>query len=797
MYRKVPLARIKSSIDPYQGLAPLEVEAQRMLYGSNDILEYQENRYLAIAKDTIKDPMIWFLLGTSFLFALLKNYTQTVILLLATLPLIFMDAFLHWRTEASTQSLKESLVSFVKVLREAKELIITARDIVPGDLVIVSANQYFPADGILVEGKGLQVDESSLTGESFPAKKQILKQLDAVDSEIDLDDKYGEIVRSVAKSTESTTPLQKAIAHLVLTLIIVASIFCAILAMVRFYQGFGLIDAILSAAILAVAALPDEFPVVFTFFLGLGVYRLANKKALVQRGVSVENIGRVTTICSDKTGTITEGRFKLNELLPADAINAQRLLWLASLASRVESGDPLDQAILEEAKSSHLELPTGLKTFPFTETRKRETCIISLADGEYLTATKGSPETILTICSLNDSEMKFWRQKINELAAEGYKVIACAELLNNAVNLEKEPENGYQFSGLLTFVDPPRKEVFAAVKECLASGIHILMITGDHPETARSIAKSIGLGQGNPKVVLADTAEPYWENNDGQYFLGVDVIARAIPSQKLSVVTALQSINEIVAATGDGVNDVPALKAADIGIAMGERGTQSAREVSDIILLDDNFSSIVNAISEGRQLFTNLKLSFQYLLLIHIPFVISAAMVPLLGFPLLYYPIHIVFIELIIHPTCMLVFQDLPPSKKLSPVSHHAKIQLFSKRNLLGMAIIGVLSTFIVVASNLYINHYYHQEEYARSFAIAVLGFMSAGFTFALSDFKTLISRIVILGTLFFTVLLIELPGLSHYTQMTQLHIKDWLFISFLSLGIAGITRLLKVTVND
>ena len=510
------------------------------------------------------------------------------------------------------------------------------------------------------------------------------------------------------------------------------------------------------------------------------IYRLAKKKALVRRAVSVENIGRITCICSDKTGTITEGQFQVVRFLSPDVINNEKLLSIAAIASRTESGDLIDLAIFDEVNKEQLIIPARVSTFPFTEDRKRETSISRLNQNAYLIATKGAPETIFSICRLSVTDKEIWLKQVTELAYFGYKVIACAQMTLEELPTD-EPQSNYEFAGLIAFSDPPRKGVSEAINTCRASQIHVLMITGDHPETARAIAKEIGLGDGNPNVVLAEDVSSHLLNNKA-YLRSIDVIARAIPSQKLDIVSSLQSSGEIVAVTGDGVNDVPALKAADVGIAMGERGTQSAREAADIILLDDNFDSIVNAIAEGRQLFKNLQLSFKYLLLIHIPFVFSAAIIPLLGYQLIYFPIHIVFIELIIHPTAMLVFQDLPHSKTLAIAKQMKKIHFFTNKDWLKIVIIGSFATLVVILSFILTFHESSNIEHARAIALAELSFISAALTYGLSGFRTWTARIIILGTLTFALTLIQIPFISHFFSLTPLHLQDWLIVIVTSL---------------
>lgn len=816
MRRILPLSRIHGSLSTIQGLTTVEAKQLRIQYGQNDIIEVSTNRWLKLAKDTILDPMIWFLVGTSILFAILGNYYQTLILLLATIPLLGMDAFLHWRTQASTQSLSSQLAVAATVIRDGRPIKIPSVEIVPGDLIIMNPGEFFPADGIIVGGTHLQVEESALTGESLPITKQILTKLVATEQDsiaIDYDHwgfagtrlltgqallhviysgketLYGEIVSSAVKTTQAHTPLQKAIADLVLLLIVIATVICIILAAVRYYQGYGFIDAILSAAILAVAALPDEFPVVFTFFLGVGVYRLAQKKALVRRAVSVENIGRVTCICSDKTGTITEGRLQLVQILPAKGFDKKELLTIAAIASNTKSGDPLDLAVHKQINKEGVTIPNALTTFPFTEDRKRETAIISQNANKYLIATKGAPETILALTNLAEGPKQEYLDQIQQLAKEGCKIIACARLIQQS-RTHSEPIEDYEFAGLLAFRDPPRKEVYAAIQNCRQCNIKVLMITGDHPETARAISRQIGLGADAPIVMLANAVEIELKKCGPEVLKNIDVIARAIPSQKLKFVQALQTIGNIVAVTGDGVNDVPALKTADIGIAMGGRGTQSAREVAAIVLLDDNFDSIVNAISEGRQLFKNLKLSFKYLLMVHIPFVFSAAIIPLFGYPLLYYPIHIVWIELLIHPTCMLVFQELPASKKLEPAKPRSKIHFFYFRDWLGIVAIGIYTTLLVTLSYTLILKNGGNIEYARGLALAMLGFTSAALTLGLSGFRNLTSKIVTIATLTSTILLIQIPLFEQLLGLKSLSLKDWLVVSTSSVIITILTKI-------
>jgi P-type Ca2+ transporter type 2C len=798
MRRKVPLDRLEGLLDNERGLTAVEVAERGRLYGFNDIVEAPPDAWRELARDTVRDPMLWFLLGTAVLFAFLGDYAEALILACAIVPLIGMDAYLHRRTQASTRGLKSRLASTARVMRGTMLLEQPARDLLPGDLVEVGSGESFPADGLILAGENVQVDESILSGESLPISKQAYVPADGTESLVDgihwaaagtrlltgrarvriaytgADTLYGEIVRLALQGSHARTPLQAAIGRLVAILLVAALFMCIVLAAIRLYQGQGIVDALLSAVTLAVAAIPEEFPVVFTFFLGAGVYRLAKRLALVRRAVAVENIGRITCICSDKTGTMTEGRLVLAHRDAAEDVSAERLVDCAALASRADSGDPLDAAVMALLSSSSGEGYARVATFPFTEARRCESGVWRLPSGKYLVAMKGAPEIVLARTTLDDAQRHGWLTRVAEYAAGGHKVIGIAARdLDPAEWRGSEPEGGFDFQGLLAFEDPLREGVREAVQSCTDAGIRVIMITGDHPGTAETIAREAGLGKGHPKVIAMDALE-----NDPaatpDLLAGVDVVARAVPAQKLDLVKKLQERGEIVAVTGDGVNDVPALQAADIGIAMGERGTRSAREVAAIVLLDDNFRTIVGAIGEGRQLFRNLQLSFAYLLIVHIPLVLSAAIVPLSGYPLLYLPIHIVWLELLIHPTALLVFQDRPPSKGLARVTRGHDAGFYDARGWFVILLVGIVTTVATVRSYEHALGPGGDVEHARSIALAVLIIAAATATAVLSGFKNWAARIMVLAAALSLVLFVQVPGIASRVHLLPLHVEDW-----------------------
>lgn len=785
MRRSISDDRLDGVFRDSAGLGGADVRARRQRFGDNAIVQLQSNRWLGLAADTARDPMVWFLVATAILFAWLGDGVEAMVLAFAIIPLVGMDALLHWRTQASTEGLRQRLAQYAKVIRGGENLEIAAIELVPGDLVVLTAGDWAPADGLLEEAQALQADQSSLTGEAMPVAKRALERQIERGAPIEeahwlfagvrvltgsaklrivftgADTIYGQIVRSVHAERHDPTPIQRAISRLVTVLLAAALTACVMLALTRLAQGHGIIDALLSALTLGVAALPEEFPVVFTFFLGVGVFRLARRRALVRRAVAVENIGRVSTICSDKTGTLTEGRLSIAHILPASGYEDTRVIAIAANASRRESADPLDLAILEGGSRHDGQ---ALATFPFTEDRRRETAVTADANG-YVARVKGAPETILALSGLSQADAAHWLHQTQDLAASAHKVIACAEQHLTAWD-EAEPQGGYTFAGLIAFEDPIRDGAREAVEDARAAGIRVIMVTGDHTATARAVADALTIGEGSPVIIEGEALAAA----AADVIAAIDVVSRATPAQKLALVERLRARGEIVAVTGDGVNDAPALRAADVGIAMGQRGAQTSRDVASIVLLDDSFDTIVRAIAEGRQLFRNLRLAFAYLLMVHGPLVATAAIVPFLGEPLLYLPAHIVWLELIFHPTALLAFQELPADDG-GRIGAEARASFFDRAEWTSIAVIAGITAAAVFGFYQHVLAQGLGPVHARSAALALLVFSSAAIAAGLSRLRTGASMIVVGATIASVFVLIEIPVLADILHLAPLSI--------------------------
>jgi len=453
-------------------------------------------------------------------------------------------------------------------------------------------------------------------------------------------------------------------------------------------------------------------------------------------------------MCTDKTGTLTEGTLTLTHIHPVESISEDGLLKTALYASPSHD-DPLDQAILNVTRQRGIELQSPTQVFPFTEDRKRSTALVQQSDGTFQAFTKGAPEVILVQTDLNDHDRLIWTQVTQDWSREGHKVIACAThpMPSSTIIPTSEPEKNWTLSGLLAFEDPIREDVPASIEACKKMGVRILMLTGDHPDTAKAIARECGIPESN-------------------------VIARCTPMEKLKVVQELRARGEIVGVTGDGVNDAPALQAADVGFAMGSRGTQSAKEVASIILGDDHFETITHAIQEGRQLTQNLKLSFAYLLLFHFPFIFSAALVPLFDHPIVYLPIQIILLELVIHPTALFAFQN---AAQIHPPRQSAKtVFFFDRREAIRMTLSSVLLTLWISKP------WFENSEgvvldvhAARTHALFSLFVWSAALVLRLIKAKERTSQFTIFATLTAAVTFIQATPATDFLQLKAIPIQD------------------------
>jgi Ca2+-transporting ATPase len=732
--------------EPEQGLSTQEAAARLGRDGPNTLPAPNRNGVWDTAKEVIREPMFAMLIIGAALYLALGETGDGMLLLAAVVMVISLTLYHERRTDRALEALAELSTPRARVLREGREQKIPSHEVVVGDLVIVAEGERVPADAILRRSSHLAIDESLLTGESLPVtKKPSLEVVRLASSGTDEEHALysgtlvtaghglGEVVRTgihtelarigrtLSGISTGRTRLQDETQRVVRWLAVAAVMASALVAIVHALTRGGATYAWeeggLAGISMAMSMLPEEFPVVLAVFLALGAWRLSQVNVLTRQIAAVEALGAATVLCVDKTGTLTRNHMTLsrmtigsNELELAAAESLPEifavLLATALRASHPSAADPMDRALGEAARLFEIDGHTAwvpLKEFPLTAAKPIVTWIGREpgTDTQWACA-KGAPEAIAERCQLPPAAQAELHRQIASLGGGGLRVLGVARARLTADRAQRLDQLTFDFLGLVAFVDPLRPEVPTAVAECRAAGIRVVMITGDNPTTAIAIAREAGL----ERTATAATGRELETLDDSALLLKVretDVFARIRPEQKLRLVQALKSRGEVVAMTGDGVNDAPALKAADIGVAMGGRGTDVAREAADLVLLDDSFSSIVTGIRLGRRIYDNIRKASVFILAVHIP-IAGLSMIPVMTgyWPLLLLPVHIVFLEFIIDPACALVFEGerAEPDVMRRP-PRQADARLFSRKTVavgimqgLGM-LAGCLAVFL------------------------------------------------------------------------------------------------------
>lgn len=669
-----------------RGISSLQAKEKLKAHGFNELVSSRPKNIWRIAWEVMKEPMFILLICCGVLYMILGNYKEGIILLSTIFIIIGITFFQHRKTEKALEALKKLSSPRALVVRDGIEIRIPGREVVPGDLIIINEGDRIPADAVLLETTHLMVDESLLTGESVPVSKSIdltnnqlysstlITQGRGIAEVISTGNltEFGKIGASLEKIESTSTRLQKEMKTLIKYLLI-AGIFLSIAVVVLFYITRGnLLQSILNGLAASMAILPEEFPVVLTVFLALGAWRLSKINVLTRKPTAIETLGSATVLCTDKTGTITQNKMELvniyveNKLFtknqfPNEKSFLHNILEAAHLASGKDSIDPMEKAIKIAYDTIPVEAnsnKTLIKEYPLSKEILAMTNIFQEPGEESYAYTKGAPETIFSMCKLDPATVDTHLKVVTQMASFGYRILAVAsgKLSSNTLPV-KQDDIALNFLGMLAFEDPIRPEVPAAMQACKEAGIKVIMITGDFPATAKSIATQIGFSL-EAQVITGEELDTLSDGELASKIESINIFARVIPEQKLRIVKALKANNEIVAMTGDGVNDAPALKAADIGIAMGNKGTDVAREASSLVLLDDNFASIVSAIRLGRRIFDNLQKAMSYIIAIHIP-IIGLTLIPsfIQSLPIMLLPLHIVFMELIIDPVCSIAFE--------------------------------------------------------------------------------------------------------------------------------------------
>ncbi len=681
------------------GLSEAEAASRLAADGYNDLPHPERRTILRIAVDVASEPMFGLLLGAGVVYLLLGDLQEALLLLAFATISVTIAVVQEGRSERVLDALRDLTSPRALVIRGGERKRIPGRMVVRGDLVVLGEGDRVPADARLISAEDLQTDESLLTGEAVPVRKVAVLAPGAVSraggddlpfvfsgslvvrgrgvAEViatGLSSEIGKIGRALQSIETEPTRLALQTRRLV-RITAAVGIGVSVIAVLLFglLRGSWL-DAVLGGIGLSMSMLPEEFPLVLTVFMVMGAWRISRARVLTRRSATIETLGAATVLCTDKTGTLTQNRMSIERLMPKAQVfgseptaNAEdetlELLRLGILASAPDPFDPMEKAFHELGRE-RLRLPEGsegdhrlIRGYGLRPELLAMSNVWQSPHGEsFLVAAKGAPEAVATLCALSEAERGRVRKAADLLAEDGMRVLAVATATVPSGDLpDSQSAFAYRFSGLVGLSDPLRPGVVEAVRDCHSAGIRVVMITGDYPVTARAIARRAGLAYGD--VVTGPDLERLTDEELLARVRGATVFARIMPEQKLRIVSALKAAGEVVAMTGDGVNDAPSLKAAHIGIAMGGRGTDVAREAASITLLDDDFGSIVRTVRLGRRIYDNLRKAMGYILAVHVP-IAGLALLPLvLGLPLVLMPIHIAFMEMVIDPVCSIVFE--------------------------------------------------------------------------------------------------------------------------------------------
>jgi Ca2+-transporting ATPase len=738
---------LKNNTENIKGLSASQVKEKLLKDGYNNLPSSKPKNFLSITLGVVREPMFILLVACGTLYIVLGNLQEGLILLGFVFVIMGIEFFQEKKTEKALDALKDLASPRALVIRDGVETRIAGIDVVTDDIIVLQEGDRVPADATILDSISLLADESLLTGEAVPVRKiewdgkvEIVQpggddlpfvysgsmivhgngiaKVTSTGSNTEI----GKIGKALEGVKEEPTRLKKEMGSLVKKLTIIAAVLSVIVVVAFTLTRGNLINGFLAGITLAMSVLPEEFPVILTVFMAIGAWRMSKKKVLTRKPSAIETLGSATVLCTDKTGTLTLNKMTVSRLYngkdfltleKADEFDSafHEIIEYGILSSQINPFDPMEKAIasmgdlfVKGSKHIHEEWEM-IKEYPLSKDLLAMSRVFThKGNQEKVIAAKGSPEAIFEMCHLDKENKKLVSLAIEELAASGLRVLGVAKAKIQTKNLpENQEDYHFEFVGLIGLSDPIRKNVKKSVSECNKAGIKVIMITGDYPVTAMHIAKEIGLE--NPdNCITGEELQEISEEELSVKIKGINVFARVVPEQKLKIVNALKRNNEIVAMTGDGVNDAPALKSAHIGIAMGEKGTDVAREASSLVLMDDNFSSIVGAIKMGRRIFDNLQKAFGYTFAIHVP-IAGLSLIPILlgNFPIILWPVHIVFLELIIDPACSIIFEaekEEPnimrrPPKKIDEPFFGGKKILFSCLQGVSILIIALSVYFI------------------------------------------------------------------------------------------------------
>ena len=748
-----------------EGLTAEEVLASRKKSGSNKLNYQKENAVVQAIKRIVTDPMILLLLAAAGIYFISGKIGDGIFLSVAILFQTSISFYQYSRSKNALEKLKALSQPNCKVIRNNEIATIKSEEIVVGDYLIIEEGAAIPADGKIIQSNDFSVNESILTGESFAVFKDESKadkfvyngttvasgSAVAIVTAIGNSSKLGTIGSSLAAIKEEKTPLELQIANFVKKMAIAGLIVFILVWVINYFHSKDILTSLLQSLTLAMSILPEEIPVAFTTFMALGAWRLMKKGIIVKQMKTVETLGSATVICIDKTGTITSNKMSVaklfvlesNKIIEAkDEANAieKEVIALAMWASEIVPFDAMELAIhhfyQEKVNVDERANFKMIHEYALSGKPPMMTHIFEDKSGKRIIAAKGAPEAFLEIVKLSGAELKQLKEAIQHLAKDGYRLLGVGKATFEGDNFPKNQQDlKFELKGIIAFYDPPKDNIAAVIKEFYKAGIKVKIITGDSAPTTIAIAKQIGFKDADHQI----SGDELMKLSDDELRKVVDtthLFTRMFPEAKLRIINALKANDEIVAMTGDGVNDGPALKAAHIGIAMGKKGSEIAKQAASLILLNDDLSKMVIAIAMGRKIYANLKKAIQYIISIHIPILLIVFIPLALGwvYPTIFSPIHIIFLEIIMGPTCSIIYENEPMEKNTMSQAPKALTTTFFNWKELSLSILqGLIIAIGTLFVYQYAVHYSHSEATTRTMVFTTL--------IASNLFLTLINR--------------------------------------------------------
>jgi Ca2+-transporting ATPase len=794
-----------------RGLSQQQVIILQQQFGKNILHAARENRFLRLLWDVVREPMFLLLVIACSLYFILGDVSEGIMMLVTMIIVATISVYQEVKSSRALDALRQFTEPRVTVIRDGEETVVSVEDLVPGDIVLLEEGMKVPADGRILQGNDFSVNESLITGESLPVEKNNnegsnqLYQGTTVESgkcigevtAIGNNTVLGKIGRAVAGYSYPKTLLQVQINRFVRRLALFGLLGFAIILLVNFQHYRDFTTSLLFALTLAMSAVPEEIPVAFSSFMALGAYKMSKHGIISRQPMVIENLGAVTVLCLDKTGTITENRMQVKSVYdysrdrlvdlgagekPAD----EKLLLYAALASESNPFDSMEKAIFEAYEESCDDKTyaghTMIYEYPLEGRPPMMTHVYAYEGGRVVVAAKGAAERILRVCKLDDRSFQMVIGHVKEMARNGYRVLGVAGASHSEQTYPgSQDEFNWSFLGLVALYDPPKKNAAAVLQQIRKAGVDIKLLTGDYAETAINIASQVGID--NHHSALDGTQVMQMTESELKSIVQeIPVFTRMFPDAKLKVINALRANGEIVAMTGDGINDAPALKSADIGIAMGKKGTETARRAADLILTDDNLDKMVSAISEGRKIFSNLVKGIRYIISIHIPIILTASLPLVLGwtYPNIFTPIHVIFLELIMGPTCSIFFENEPvETNVMESPPRSRKSGLFTREELL----IGIVQGLTITAGVLILYYIFmkehHSIEETRSVVFTTLIISNVFLTFAARSmtrtlyytlrYRNNLAAVILVASIVFLVALHSIPGLRNLFQLAPI----------------------------